>query len=77
MDARLIRRVKRVVRDYGGLPDAELARIVNRILGLENDVLRAMAFGMMLDDYVRLRRRIRNRRDSIDEVELYPELFSG
>ena len=70
----------RIVDAYGGLSEDELIRRSLKVLGLEDEVIKAMAFNMSLDAYIdamiRLR-KIMESGESIDETELYPGLFKS
>ena len=63
---------------YGNLREDELINHTLEVLGIRNEVIKAMAFNMSLDAYidaVRKLRKILESKESVDETELYPELF--
>ena len=68
----------RIIDTYGGLGEGELANYTLEVLGIRNEAVKAMAFNMSLDAYIDAVRKLRKTlesRESIDETELYPELF--
>ena len=68
----------RIIDTYGGLREGELVNYTLEVLGIRNEAVKAMAFNMSLDAYIDAVRKLRKTlesRESIDEVELYPELF--
>ncbi|GAB6945248.1 hypothetical protein [Vulcanisaeta sp. JCM 14467] len=70
----------KIVDAYGGLSEDELIRRSLKVLGLEDEVIKAMAFNMSLDAYIDAITRLRKIVESgefIDETELYPDLFKS
>lgn len=68
----------RIIDTYGGLREGELINYTLEVLGIRNEAVKAMAFNMSLDAYIDAVRKLRKTlesRESIDEVDLYPELF--
>jgi len=67
-----------VVDEYGGHSEDSLIELSMNILKL-SPIVRAMAFNMSLDAYLRVRRGLRRVFESgeyVDEEELCPELFT-
>jgi hypothetical protein len=68
-----------VVDEYGKHSEDYLIELSTRVLGL-GPLIRAMAFNMSLDAFLRARAGLRRVMESggyVDEEELYPELFRG
>jgi hypothetical protein len=68
-----------VVDEYGKYSEDSLVELSTRVLGL-SPFIRAMAFNMSLDAFLRARAGLRRALVSggyVDEEELYPELFRG
>jgi hypothetical protein len=68
-----------VVDVFGGYGEDYLIELSTRVLGL-GPLIRAMAFGVGLDSFLRARAGLRRVMESggyVDEEELYPELFRG
>jgi hypothetical protein len=68
-----------VVDEYGGYSEEYLVELSTRVLGL-GPLIRAMAFNMSLDAFLRARAglgRLFGSGGYVDEEELYPELFRG
>jgi hypothetical protein len=69
----------RVVDEFGGYGEDSLVELSTGVLGL-SPLIRAMAFNMSLDAFLRARaglRRVLVSGGYVDEEELYPELFRG
>jgi len=68
-----------VVDEYGGYSEEYLVELSVGVLGL-SPFIRAMAFNMSLDAFLRARAglgRLFGSGEYVDEEELYPELFRG
>ncbi len=68
----------RIIDKYGGLEERELIEHALNVLGLRNEVAKAMAFNMNLDAYIDATKRLKRvleSKESINEEELYPDIF--
>ncbi len=68
----------KVVDEYGALGMDDLIVRSLEALGIQGEVIKAMAFNMSLEAYMDVVRRLRSvleSKGSIDEEDLYPDLF--
>ncbi|MCU7786909.1 hypothetical protein ODS41_03070 [Pyrobaculum sp. 3827-6] len=70
--------VLKIVDKFGPLSERELERYTLDLLGLRDEVAKALVFNMSLEAYLEGLKRLRKVQESgeyVDEEELYPDLF--